>query len=285
MPTVQRFNLDQMKSMQVKCFFLFFSFMMSFNSSHAQLTNAQVYDFEIGDIFQVSYSSGLIETDTIQSKFYSGNMDTLFYVMNSSQYIQFPTSINFTTDTITITNLNDPATHYSYQTCLPETDTVFLDNCGNTIERLHSNADSSCFEAQLWYSDLYVGLGGPYIFRYDPTIGGGNGTTIEKTLTYYNSNQHGECGTFQPLPFIGLENPTPNSPVKIWPNPAVNYLNVHIESNNWAYSIHSMDGNLIKLERVHESVYSIDMSTLISGLYLIKIKSESTSQTFSINKY
>jgi Secretion system C-terminal sorting domain len=149
---------------------------------------------------------------------------------------------------------------------LPETDTLLIGNCNETIERLHSNYDLSCFEPSTWYSDLYEGLGGPYYYSYDPTLPGNN--WFSKTLTYYNTSQHSECGTL--VSFVGLKEIV-EIKVNVFPNPASDKLIVKTPFEQCHYKIISENGSLIKNGVNQEHEFEIDISLLQKGTYSIEI--------------
>ena len=262
----------------MKKILLFICLLFNFQCSFAQLTNEQVYDFEVGDVFQVKFAGSVpgapTETDTIIAKFYSSGMDTLFYVKSHFQYnpgyMQSPASYNYSIDTMAITYLTDPAQHYGYGSCLPPTDSVRVDNCGNSFIRLQSNHDSTCFEPIIWFSDLYYGLGGPYYYLND-------GTALpalwySKTLTYYNTQQHGECGTFQSYASINELN---TFSIELAPNPVENALRIIVNNAEplLDYAIYSSSGMLLSDGTITWASEEIDLSTLEKGYYFLQVRS------------
>jgi len=142
--------------------------------SNAQLTRGQVYNFEVGDvhhkkgIYIASGSGGsTTEADTIIYKSFSTGLDSITYHIKRKTYdlsssSGWTLSITESVDTVVITNLSQPASHLSASSCLPVTDTSFSNGCGMYVERKISNYDTSCFEPEVWHSDLIPGLGGPY---------------------------------------------------------------------------------------------------------------------------
>lgn len=175
----------------------------------------------------------------------------------------------YTYDSLVHTNLSDPAVHLNYMTCLPTSDTMMMDNCGTLFHRRHSNMDSTCFEPQIWYSDLYAGLGGPYYYVYDPVGGGAPGSWFSKTLLYYNTAQHGECGTFMSV--AGIESPAAPATARMYPNPAQTYVYLELPSNNWSYTIYGLDGTLLREANVEQTMVELNIQDFPSGIYLVKI--------------
>ncbi len=75
--------------------------------------------------------------------------------------------------------------------------------------------------------------------------------------------------------------------VEIFPNPSVDYLNVHIKNSDLTKTtiiIHSIIGNKFELEVVKVSTeeYRIDVRDLPKGYYLLSVKDATTdfSKTF-----
>lgn len=265
----------------MKTVLLLFISCLSLNTNFAQLTNAQVYNFAVGDVFQVKYDGpGVgpkpIETDTVIAKYYSSGMDSLFYIMNHLEYVgsfmQNPPIYNYYIDTVIITNLNALANHFNYfNSCRPTSDTVMISSCGFTFERLHSNHADTCFEPPIWYSDLYPGLGGPYYYMYDPSLFGTGQEWYSKTLNYYHSNQHGECGTYQSV--ASLNDFSLDFEVNIFPVPATSEIQIEAALPITDYAIYSMNGlELLQNEKINSSG-KIDLSSLQAGGYLLQISS------------
>jgi hypothetical protein len=270
----------------MKTTLLLFISLLCLNITNAQLTKAQVYDFQVGDVFQVKTNgAGVgpkpIETDTIVAKYYSSGMDTLVYVKKHLYYVgpfmQNPPIFNYSIDTVLITNLNAPAGHFTDISCLPATDTMMIDSCGNSYERLHSNSDTSCFEPLIWYSDLFLGLGGPYYYKYDGTLFGTGIEWYSKTLTYYHSNQYGECGTYQPV--ASLNDLVLDEEVKIFPVPATSEIQLEANLPITAYTIYSISCLESIQKGTINSGNTIDVSSLKSGIYLLELRFSDSMKT------
>ena len=70
-------------------------------------------------------------------------------------------------------------------------------------------------------------------------------------------------------------NETTKTPVKLFPNPAKDHLNLELNTNNYSnYSIYDTQGKLIKEEKNVAIKNSIDLSEFNRGLYFLKIVSE-----------
>ena len=262
------------------------------NTSYAQLTNGQVYDFQPGDVFQVTYGSGYpgpspIVTDTIIGKSFTAGMDSITYVISRLSYTGAnsqgnPPIYNYSIDTILITNLNAPATHFTYTSCLPTSDSTFTDSCGSLYAQRFSNFDTTCFEPPIWNSILYQGLGGPYYYRFDASISGSSNDWYSKTLTYYNSSVYGECGTLKTFTSI-KENGIKT--VKTYPNPAKNEITVETENpNNTTLHLYDIIGKEVLQQTLYTNKTTISIQKLPKGVYTIAIVENHAIRTSKLIK-
>jgi len=62
------------------------------------------------------------------------------------------------------------------------------------------------------------------------------------------------------------------SQVKVFPNPSNGLFNINVKSDNWSFSLFDMSGKLISMENVSETTKQIDIQTLETGIYLMKIE-------------
>ena len=90
---------------------------------------------------------------------------------------------------------------------------------------------------------------------------------------------------------FGNELLNPKNQIEIFPNPSVDYLNVHIKKsdlNKKVLIIHSIIGNKfeIEVENVTRDEYRLDVRDLPKGYYLLSIKDATTdfSKTFKFLK-
>lgn len=70
---------------------------------------------------------------------------------------------------------------------------------------------------------------------------------------------------------------TENEYVKIFPNPTIEIINVHIrcvKENNILVSLYNCDGSLYKTEKAILGLNQIDIKELPSGLYFIKVQGD-----------
>jgi hypothetical protein len=80
-----------------------------------------------------------------------------------------------------------------------------------------------------------------------------------------------------------------NENVRLYPNPFDNVLNVEfgkVASSKTAIEVYSLDGKLVFSEklRVEDATLSIDLSSLNSGMYFVKVSSLNTETIFKVIK-
>lgn len=180
----------------------------SFFGSAQILTNAQVYDFQPGDIFQYQHteyydmgtpcylpSITTYVTDSVISKYYSAASDTVFYTIFTRAYtpngcspFTLPTYSSYTT-TKHYTDLNDTAEHFFAFSCAPIIDSFYIDYCSRSVWTRHT-VNTGCFEEVQWTSLLIEGCGAYVSFRG----GYGGEAHFSNTLTFYKKNGI-PCGT------------------------------------------------------------------------------------------
>jgi hypothetical protein len=172
--------------------------------SYSQLTNAEVYNFEIGDVLQTKRTSGgtpgyLYELDTIVNKVVGSGILT-YTIQRHTVFIGPVSSETPSVETLVVNNLSSAANHYLYVSCLPPIDSSYAGECGQGINQRKSDWDTSCFEPPMWISTLHEGLGGPYYSIVDYS----NLLDLNYELIYSNTVQWGPCGSYFDVA-VGME--------------------------------------------------------------------------------
>lgn len=261
------------------CFLVAFQWMHSTCSAQSFLTNAQVYDFEVGDVIQGRYmGSGSInfgpptyETKTIIGKILSQAFDTIYYTIKRDYYTPpaCPTcSPTFSFDTIiqTITNLDLPANHLNETSCFELRDTSYIDYCGREVwERLPIPVEN-CFEPVTHSTKFVSGVGGPFFTKYDPK----GPIYTEFTLIYYSKDTI-SCGNLM----VSVQELNINkNPLKIYPNPASENLfisEIHLNEVGQRASIFNYLGQKIVECEIESIEQKIEISYLKSGFYIFNL--------------
>jgi hypothetical protein len=70
----------------------------------------------------------------------------------------------------------------------------------------------------------------------------------------------------------------------IYPNPVQNYLNITTALNDYEIEVYTIQGQLISASSANNGSQTIDYSSYASGMYLMKLTSESAIQTIKIVK-
>jgi hypothetical protein len=268
--------------------FLIFLSCISVTGRSQSLTNAQVYDFMPGDVFQWTHTDiypsppmscyypmiATYHTDSIISKTYSAASDTVFYTVHSEAYRPFqctpgssPTYSSSTTAKF-YTNLTAPAEHYTNWSCATPSDTFYVSSslCGKNVWVRHSNENSSCFEEPVWSSKLIEGCG-RYINLQDVV---GSGEYYNENLFYYRKNGV-SCGTYyvQPGPMNVTE--PENQSIALFPNPSDSKVYVSGLNSKANCRIFDLTGRTIVSAEIGSAETGIDISALSKGCYFLVI--------------
>ncbi|MCW3084496.1 MAG: hypothetical protein JWP12_1862 [Bacteroidetes bacterium] len=254
------------------------------------LTNAQVYDYMPGDIFQYTYTDyydmgmpcyfpwiASYYTDSVTSKHYSAVGDTVFYTFSYTKFTPSdcsPTPLNaHSSGTFSEyhTDLSSPATHYSTWSCAV-VDTFYTSStyCGKNVWDNHSiYTGDSCFEEPLWSSLLIEGCGS-YISYHG---GYGGEPHYSNVLTYYKKGGVA-CGT---PTMLGIKEETIQADIHLYPNPSNGMMNFNYfitGASVGELAIYDLAGKEIihyKLEAGTGKNLKIDETMLCNGIYFYKM--------------
>jgi hypothetical protein len=272
------------------------------------LSVEQVFDFNVGDIFQ--YKSSLQNqppnalTNEVIDKYYSENGDTLFYVMHCSYYTsdyEFNPEphlvYNFGEDTTTeqYTNLDSPILDYfpylRYDTLVAiyvddfNYDTI-VENSELLCDRFSNGFDcsfaASAVEPAYFYYRFGEGLGIIRETVCNETGGPWLCPNIAKNLTFYSKGDE-ICGTMDSLTF----NPqiTEKIDFDIFPDPVADYLFIRFDETNPALiELFDLNGRKITSEMMESKSFQLDLTWLKSGMYVVRITSENKVVTKKIVK-
>lgn len=274
-------------------YFLFiFLFFNHISTAFAQisLTNAQIYDFEIGDIIQGRHTykniyPGLsnpssFETQTILGKRFSIKKDSIFYTIKRDYFTPkscdtcFPSYIS---DTITqwFSQLTNLAEHYneSSQPFTPLIDSFSAFN-GNSKRHIWAKIPAQCDSCKspklTYHKTVFIeGLGGPYFEKSSQ-----NGQTFsEYTLVYYKKGLE-SYGNFTASSGIIFHK---NQSINIYPNPILDNAKIDIPclNHDGLISIYSADGKLCQqFKFIPGGTNEIYTKNLPNGLYQIVVESD-----------
>ena len=245
------------------------------NSLLAQLTNGEVFNFNVNDVHQtesLGFGSNIpyFQLDSIKSKTISVNGDSITYIIHKRGVLPAmppnPFTFTFEIDTLVITNLTDFVSHFDYMSCLPPFITSDTNSCGFIEEVKHSDFDSTCFEPPFWYSKMLVGLGGPYYYNSDPSGPG----IMKRELIYSNTLAYGECGNYHS--FLATEANDLNT-LHLKSTIVKNELEFVGIQNQFKLHLFSMNGTFIKTTTCDHETSKINIEDLANGNYLVFIES------------
>lgn len=246
-------------------------FILSINSIFAQFSKGEVYNFSVGDVHQKLYSASgsypMVEIDTVLTKVVDLQTSSIVYTIKRRQ-INGGSTLSYTDiiDTLEIYCLYCQPSHFSYNSCLTPYMSTLTNSCGFNVQRLNSDADTSCFEFPNWHSDLYVGLGGPYYSVSDFS----GPSYFSKTLVYSNTQAYGICGNY--YSFLDFQESELN---KIQLKSTVVNEVVEIVGVNSPTKIHifTLNGTLLKTSSIDKEYSKINIEDLANGNYLVFIES------------
>ncbi len=273
-----------MKKLLLACFLIF----LLFNGySQKYLTNRQVYNFSVGDVYEAigtTYSSHppIYYLTKILSKQYSTKLDSIIYIdsvytfspnscmtcTDSTYTAQVQTQImtqldsSAITDTITVQNCN--------HTCNPGYyDSIYIDSqnyCGKRVyERIPPKCVDSCFEPITNTYEVIEGCGGVYNSYNDPTM-----TDRGAYYLFYYKKHDTVCGSYRNI-IAGINNlVNPFITLNIYPNPVTASINVNTSCNTiTSYIITDIAGRLIYSAEFNNG-QAINVQNLPAGQYLLE---------------
>lgn len=140
---------------------------------------------------------------------------------------------------------------------------------------INKSSDDSCWHYLIWDGGgpgYYLkGLGGPY-YEYNEINRGD-----EKALVYYKK---GAATWGTPLVITGVQNLEKENQVKIYPNPAADFVTIEDLSGkaaNYVLQLIDMQGReVLKNSITITNSYRLDLSSLTEGAYLLKLQNGET---------
>lgn len=270
------------------------------------ITQADIYNFDVGDEFEYYYQCYSIFSNyppvesfiRILGKYFSSNMDTVYYhrYWASRGFIPNP---NGSPPYIQQVTVSEDTIHYYIPntllfTTFPEENKYTIDS--NSIDMYTLRKDSSWHFGRPEYSEVngFLGRFHPdscimfnhfepsfYTYSYAPGLGltymesdeiSQAGQDCQQRLSYYKKGNE-ISGTYVDLT-VGIKNELGNPELSIYPNPVISYCHIdwpgtqHISSK-----LFDLFGRLIEAEQFDGS-YTLGMENLDSGIYLLSLTSD-----------
>lgn len=272
------------------------------------MTNAEIYDFNIGDIFETKiggYSTPpTYSVDTIINKYYSTGLDTVFYIANSYSYTYPACPPPCTGSPSTLLG------HIFYYTHLSDTvgkglgkkpyDLSCIDTAGYTgtwVDTTYHNPDfcnaitteikfmnngpilyDSCyiyFEPFYGYDIYGKGLG--WISHYYNTCSMGFTNCESGTRLVYYKKGSNSCGSYSPIYVTGVtEMTTAAAQLDIYPNPVNSMLTIKTNTTDLQIiDLYDINGKHL-IHKTINGTAELEVNHLENGIYTLSIKNKSS---------
>lgn len=265
--------------------FIFSSFNLLAQDS--LLTVGEVYDFEIGDIFQYEYhyyGSNPPEGEIyeILNKWYSVNMETINYARKITHYLWKYAA------------LPEPHAYYALTYAYDTLSKSYLDSYFSLTDSLdhyyHGYCDSLCvsyryvynpsFEPSGGQDDYSKGLGQVYHEEFDwsePYY------FFSKTLNYYKKSGV-ECNAQNYV--LGIEsNKSVESPNLLFPNPTNGLFSITVDKPIHSLLVFDISGKVVSSVNFNQQNllnYQVNITNQVEGVYFVLISHK--DGTYSFNK-
>ncbi len=248
----------------VSALILMFCFTPLKNSGQEISTVEEIYDFNVGDIFHFDENGPNYTIFNIEiiSKYYSTDMDTLFYIRDLSSQMISPQNPEWTyeyyLDTIYYTDLEQPINNGNIDTVY--SDPLFYN--GRQINFFHD-----LISIDEYWNYTFVNGCGLAISQNE----GGPPLSYIKELVYYKKGIE-EWGT--PL-FVGLdENPYLEKNIQVFPNPATSFITININGGQ------PIEETIIYNHLGQKALVAVpvnntvDVSKLKPGIYFLEVETK-----------
>jgi hypothetical protein len=270
-------------------------------SSQTYLTTGQVYNFNVGDVFETE--SGNTDEPTVPpiygltiilAKWYSAHSDTVFYKDSLVSYTPPvcppPCLGSFHTDIVTFsyTNLSSMANQQTGSSPCPITlDTIYYDTaypyCNRKVWEEGPSViciDTTQEYAMSAHSLLVEGCGGPYYTLYTFDFTNDIPYTDYCNLIYYKKNDT-ICGSEYVITGINQINEA-KADFKVYPNPSngkftFSYSNPGLVSGSQILEVYNVLGEKVYRSALNQHDYEINLSAQPNGVYLYRVIAEDGS--------
>lgn len=249
------------------------------------LTVGEVYDYEIGDIFQIRYDAVVgapptFITDTVVAKTLYSAGDSVNYMIHRVTYSPYygPNQEPHFTDnvfSVSYTSLGDTALQGQYLSSCPIVDTFYQNSeyCGQAKWVLSTDSCLGPDYGEWW---LIAGCGGLY---YD-TYNDGTGHVSHLYLEYFKKGAL-ECGTSHSIPLGIAELRSHEARLSVNPVPSADRVYLNLESEGLKFSsgrvrvdILDQYGHAVKhadVDAGEVNGYQLDIHELPAGVYMLNL--------------
>jgi hypothetical protein len=260
--------------------------------ANAQLTYGQVYNFNVGDVFEAKscgdacYTSPPTYTLTIVlQKWYSVTSDSIYYkdsvvTYTSPHCMTCSGSLSTAIDTLMVDSLTYPAIsgfNFLFGNACPVVDTIIDSGfCDKKIWMKYpdKNCIDSSFEPVTSTAWVVEGCGGGYFSAGDPTVP----MSVENDLIYYKKGTD-SCGSKVIITGIN-ELQKQAAQIKLYPNPSNGKFSIEIKNEELrtknVVEIYNMIGEKVYSNSfsIQNPEFKIDLTGQPGGIYLYRITNE-----------
>lgn len=271
-----------------------FIFIFSINTfAQLTLTVGQVYNYNVGDVFQYNYSpsstSPTYITDTVISKTISTNLDTVKYLYKRYSYklpscMSCPPTITYSTYSNSYHSLSSSFSYSNLSNCSVSIiapcvkDTIIANGfCGKKTFKSQWVGVASASVVSVYTindANFSEGLGQTYLYienigNFDPSY---------TNMIYYNKSGI-TCGTYA----VGINENVINK-FLLFPNPTNSTLKIIDEQNDFKNSIIEIKNNFGQTVMLIPFTDNIDITNLVTGIYYLSIKGNSNYKPIKVIK-
>ncbi|WP_317898961.1 T9SS type A sorting domain-containing protein [Aurantibacillus circumpalustris] len=260
--------------------------------SSQSFTNGTVFDYSVGDTI-VTYKQnkdafGNVGPPTTTyrvytNKYYSANLDTVFYQAHDVYSTPPPTPPYFSPFPISsanvsffVSNLGSSAINFSLpwiHGCQTMIDTSYVNMCGMNEHFKYAKNDSSCFEPPTIEYKIVEGVG---VFENTMSWNGIPFSGGTKTTLNWFRKGNKRCGFMNAIP---VENPTGieewNSSVEklqIYPNPSKGIYNINTSDKGTVFVMNVL-GEEVYTAQIERGISVLNLENQTPGIYIVKCKS------------
>ncbi len=263
---------------------LFFSVLFVHLSSQS-FTKGSVYDYSVGDTI-VTYSANYpdafssagpptVTYRVFTNKYYSANMDTVFYkvydVYTTPQPVPpyYPPKISAGNFSFFVTNLTSSAINFvlpGIQTCQTTIDTSYVNSCGLNEHFKYAKVGFGCFEPPTIRYKIVEGIG---VFQDTRSLNGFPFPGGTKTDLYWFRKGNQRCGVAGAIPDGIKEWIASSEKLTVYPNPSSGQF-IFESKEKGILSIQNVFCEEIYKVEIWPGKNSIELSDFVSGIYIAK---------------
>jgi hypothetical protein len=252
-----------------RIYFLLFSLLLMISStvySQEFPTRGEIYDFNVGDIFEFETHhtiengfSGSYELYTIYDKYFSSAYDSVSYEM--SYLLVLLDAFGNPTEAL---DLFDFETYTNLDEVLP------ADSANEDIDEYNGRLTTYItLQIDEWTTEVsHKTLGCGEVYKYSNSTHPDNPFFSERQLVYFKKGNE-EWGTSNLIPLIGLSHHDEKQSI-VFPNPASDHIKISTKENS-EIQIFNSTGQLILSQNANTVNTQLDISAFPACVYFVNL--------------